>query len=140
MSENEDKKNNNENASFEDPKTEIIKDYSKSTSKPKKKEKEEKTLESILKVKPVSYINDVPLRITAELSRARITMRDLLGYKKNSIIQLEKLAGEPMDVLINDQYVAKGEVVVVNDKYAVRLTDLIEKMEVLNREYNENIT
>ena len=136
--------NGKSSAGFQDPKTEVIKDYSRSAAKTEKKTKEKdepsSTIEDILKTKPLSYLSDVPLRITAELSRARITMRDLLGYKKSSIIQLEKLAGEPMDILINDEYVAKGEVVVVNDKYAVRLTDLIEKMEVLNREYNENIT
>ena len=106
----------------------------------KQDEPEKKKLEDLLKSKPISYLNNVPLRITAELSRARITMRNLLEYKKGSVIQLEKLAGEPMDILINDEYVAKGEVVVVNDKYAVRLTDLIEKMEMLNREYNEEIS
>lgn len=98
-----------------------------------------KVIDDLFKAKPLTFLNDVPLLITAELSRTRITMKDFLNYKKGSIIQLEKLAGEPMDILINNEFMAKGEIVVVNNNYAVRLTDLIEKIEILNRKYNEDI-
>ena len=102
-------------------------------------EKKKGVIDDLLRSRSISFLSEVPLSITAELSRTRINMRDLLNYKSGSIIPLEKLAGEPMDVLVNGEYMAKGEVVVVNDKYAVRLTDLIEKMEILNRSYNEDL-
>lgn len=116
---------------------ELQKEAAFEESKPDKKKS---SIDDLLKVKPISFLNNVPMRITAELSRANITMKDLLSYKKSSIIPLEKLAGEPMDIMINGEYMAKGEVVVVNNNYAVRLTDLIEKLEIVNRQFNEVVS
>lgn len=74
-------------------------------------------------------ILDIPVTITAELGRTRMVINDLLQLGHGSVIELEKLAGEPMDIYVNDRLIAKGEVVVVNEKFGVRLTDIVSPME-----------
>lgn len=81
-------------------------------------------------------ILDIPVNLTVELGRTRISIRDLLQLAHGSVVELEGLAGEPMDVLVNGTLIAQGEVVVVNDKFGIRLTDIItptERMRKLNR-------
>ncbi len=81
-------------------------------------------------------IMDIPVALTVELGRTRISIRNLLQLAHGSIVELDGLAGEPMDVLINGTLIAQGEVVVVNDKFGVRLTDIItpqERIRKLNR-------
>ena len=73
----------------------------------------------------LDFLLDVPLRVTVELGRARILVQDLLKLHKGSVVELNKIAGEPLEVLVNDKVVAKGEVIVVNDKFGIRLTDII---------------
>lgn len=77
----------------------------------------------------LSMIMDIPLKLTAELGRTKIVVSDLLNLGQGSVIELNKLAGEPMEILINDKLIAKGEAVVVNDKFGVRLTDIISPKE-----------
>lgn len=81
-------------------------------------------------------ILDIPVQMTVELGRTKISIRNLLQLAHGSIVELDALAGEPMDVLVNGTLIAQGEVVVVNDKFGIRLTDIItpsERMRKLNR-------
>lgn len=81
-------------------------------------------------------ILDIPVQLTVELGRTKISIRNLLQLGHGSVVELEGLAGEPMDVLVNGTLIAQGEVVVVNDKFGIRLTDIItptERMKKLKR-------
>ena len=83
-----------------------------------------------------NLILDIPVNMTVELGRTRISIRNLLQLAHGSVVELEGLAGEPMNVLVNGTLIAQGEVVVVNDKFGIRLTDIItpsERMNKLNR-------
>jgi len=77
----------------------------------------------------LSLILDIPLRVAVELGRTKMVVNDLLNLGQGSVIELSKLAGEPMEVLVNDKLVARGEAVVVNEKFGVRLTDIISPSE-----------
>lgn len=79
--------------------------------------------------KNLSMILDIPLKVTVELGRTRMVVSDLLNLGQGSVVELNKLAGEPMEVLVNDKLVARGEAVVVNEKFGVRLTDIISQTE-----------
>ncbi len=81
----------------------------------------------------LELILDVPLAVTVELGRVRMPVRSLLALGAGSIIELAKLAGEPLDVLINGKPVARGEAVMVNEKFGVRLTDIVSRSERLAR-------
>jgi flagellar motor switch protein FliN/FliY len=81
-------------------------------------------------------ILDIPVHLTVELGRTKISIRNLLQLAHGSVVELDGLAGEPMDVLVNGTLIAQGEVVVVNDKFGIRLTDIItpqERMRKLNK-------
>lgn len=73
----------------------------------------------------LEFILDVTLQVTVEVGRARMTIQDLLQLGQGSVVELEKLAGEPLDIYINGKHVARGEAVIVNEKFGVRLTDII---------------
>jgi flagellar motor switch protein FliN/FliY len=77
----------------------------------------------------LEFILDIPLQVSVELGRTKIMINDLLKLGQGSVIELSKLAGEPMEVLINQKLLARGEVVVVNEKFGVRLTDVISPLE-----------
>jgi flagellar motor switch protein FliN len=77
----------------------------------------------------LDLILDIPLRVTVELGRSRMVVSELLNLGQGSVIELNKLAGEPMEILVNDKLVARGEAVVVNEKFGVRLTDIISPKE-----------
>lgn len=84
----------------------------------------------------INFILDIPVQLTVELGRAKIPIKNLLQLAQGSVVELDGLAGEPMDVLINGCLIAQGEVVVVNDKFGIRLTDVIspaERIRKLNR-------
>lgn len=84
----------------------------------------------------LDMILDIPVQMTVELGRTRIAIKSLLQLAQGSVVELDGLAGEPMDVLVNGCLIAQGEVVVVNDKFGVRLTDIItpsERIRKLNR-------
>jgi flagellar motor switch protein FliN/FliY len=76
---------------------------------------------------------DVPLDISVELGRARMSIQDLLTLGPGSVIELDKIAGEALDILVNDRLVARGEAVVVNDKFGVRITDIVSQAERIAR-------
>ncbi len=81
-------------------------------------------------------ILDIPVQLTVELGRTKISIRNLLQLAHGSVVELDGLAGEPMDVLVNGTLIAQGEVVVVNEKFGIRLTDIItpqERMRKLNK-------
>lgn len=77
----------------------------------------------------MDFLLDVPLEITVELGKTRMFIKDLLQLGQGSVIELNKIAGEPMEILVNNKLVARGEVVVVNEKFGVRLTDIISPTE-----------
>lgn len=84
----------------------------------------------------LEMIMDIPVKLTVELGRTRITIKQLLELTQGSVVELEGLAGEPMDILINGYLIAQGEVVVVDDKYGIRITEIItpsERVQKLNR-------
>jgi len=84
---------------------------------------------SIAKDRNLNLIMDIPLRLTVELGRTKMPVSELLNLTQGSVIELAKLAGEPMEVLVNDKLIARGEAVVVNEKFGVRLTDIISPTE-----------
>jgi flagellar motor switch protein FliN len=77
----------------------------------------------------LDFILDIPLEVSVELGRTKMLINDLLQLGQGSVIELNKLAGEPLEILVNRKLVARGEVVVVNEKFGVRLTDVISPME-----------
>ena len=84
----------------------------------------------------IDMILDIPVQLTVELGRTRIPIKHILQLAQGSVIELDALAGEPMDVLVNGCLIAQGEVVVVNDKFGIRLTDIVtpsERVRRLNR-------
>ncbi len=76
---------------------------------------------------------DVPLDVTVELGRTRMTIQDLLALGPGSTIELDKVAGEPLDIVVNDRLVARGEAVVINEKFGIRITDIISRAERIAR-------
>ena len=84
----------------------------------------------------INMILDIPVQLTVELGRTRIPIKNILQLAQGSVVELEAMAGEPMDVLVNGCLIAQGEVVVVNDKFGIRLTDIItpsERIRKLNK-------
>ena len=87
-------------------------------------------------VHDIDLIMDIPVSLTVELGRTKIPIRHILQLAQGSVVELDGLAGEPMDVLVNGCLIAQGEVVVVNDKFGIRLTDIVtpsERLRKLNR-------
>ena len=82
-----------------------------------------------LKVQNLDFILDIPLKVTAELGKASVLIKDLLQLSQGSVLELDKLAGEALEIVVNGKLIAKGEVVVVNEKFGVRLTDIISPVE-----------
>jgi len=85
---------------------------------------------------PISDINrvlDIPVQLSVELGRTRVPIKHILQLGQGSVVELDALAGEPMDVLVNGYLIAQGEVVVVNDKFGIRLTDVVTPSERLRR-------
>ncbi|MEI2417615.1 flagellar motor switch protein FliN [Orrella sp. JC864] len=81
----------------------------------------------------IDMIMDVPVQLTVELGRTRLTIKNLLQLGQGSVVELDGLAGEPMDIFVNGYLIAQGEVVVVEDRYGIRLTDIITPSERINR-------
>lgn len=81
----------------------------------------------------LNMILDIPVQLTVELGRTRIPIKHILQLAQGSVVELETLAGEPMDVLVNGYLIAQGEVVVVNDKFGIRLTDVVTPSERMRR-------
>ena len=81
----------------------------------------------------INMILDIPVQLTVELGRTRIPIKNILQLAQGSVVELEAMAGEPMDVLVNGYLIAQGEVVVVNEKFGVRLTDIVTPSERMRR-------
>lgn len=81
----------------------------------------------------LDFILDIPLEVTVEMGRTKMLINDLLQLGQGSVIELNRLAGEPLDILVNNKLVARGEVVVVGEKFGIRLTDIVSPMERVKR-------
>ncbi|MCF4009105.1 flagellar motor switch protein FliN [Rheinheimera sp. UJ63] len=88
---------------------------------------------SALDKRKLDTILDIPVTISMEVGRAKISIRNLLQLNQGSVVELERIAGEPLDVLVNGTLIAHGEVVVVNDKFGIRLTDVISQIERIKK-------
>lgn len=84
-------------------------------------------------VNDINMILDIPVQLTVELGRTRIPIKHILQLAQGSVVELDAMAGEPMDVLVNGYLIAQGEVVVVNDKFGIRLTDIVTPSERMRR-------
>ena len=73
----------------------------------------------------LEFVLDIPVKVTVEVGRTRILVQDILKLHKGSVVELSKIAGEPLEVLVNDRVVARGEIVVINEKFGIRLTDIV---------------
>lgn len=91
--------------------------------------KKEKAVETANIDPNLKMILDIPLRVTVELGRTKMSVKDLVNLGQGAVIELSKLAGEPLEVFVNDKLIARGEAVVVNEKFGVRLTDIISTKE-----------
>ena len=85
------------------------------------------------RIRKLDLILDIPLRVSVELGRTKLMVNDLLQLGQGSIIELNKLAGDSLEVLVNDKLVARGEVVVVNEKFGIRLTDIVSPIERIEK-------
>ncbi|TAL42106.1 MAG: flagellar motor switch protein FliN [Methylovulum sp.] len=94
---------------------------------------DEKRVETPLEEINMDVILDVPVTIAMEIGRAQINIRNLLQLNQGSVVELDRFAGEPLDVLVNGTLIAHGEVVVVNDKFGIRLTEVISPSERVKR-------
>lgn len=81
----------------------------------------------------IGIILDIPVTVSVEIGRTKMVVRDLLQLGQGAVVELEKLAGEPMEILVNGKLVARGEAVVVNDKFGVKLTDIVSLTERINK-------
>lgn len=81
----------------------------------------------------LNFILDIPISLTVELGRSRMLINELLKLGQGSVVELSTLAGEPLDILANQQLIARGEVVVVNEKYGIRITEIISPVERVER-------
>ena len=107
----------------EEPKKAEFEDFSQSEKKPVTPDEQAK----------LDAIMDIPVTITMEVGRSQITIRNLLQLNQGSVVELDRVAGEPLDVLVNGTLIAHGEVVVVNDKFGIRLTDVISQIERIKK-------
>jgi len=85
--------------------------------------------ESPLDKKNLDFILDIPLQVTVELGRTKLLVKDILQLNQGAVVELTKLAGEPLDIFVNSKLVARGEAVVVNEKFGVRLVDIVSPNE-----------
>ncbi|NIG88368.1 flagellar motor switch protein FliN [Serratia symbiotica] len=89
--------------------------------------------DSLNNLQDIDLILDIPVKLTVELGRTKMTIKELLRLSQGSVVALDGLAGEPLDILINGYLIAQGEVVVVGDKFGVRITDIITPSEHMGR-------
>lgn len=87
----------------------------------------------------LEFLRDVPLTISVELGQSEICVQDLIRFIKGTVIELDKLAGEPLEIFVNGRLVSRGEVVVINEKFGVRLTDIIDPYQGTKKVVNSDI-
>lgn len=98
----------------------------------KEKSKEDENILNAIRDELHQYL-DIPLTVSTELGRTDITVREVLKLREGSVISLDKLVGEPIEIYINGLLSAKGEVVVVNDRFGIRVTDVIDPMDIIRQ-------
>jgi len=81
----------------------------------------------------LDVLMDIPVTLQLEIGRAKVSIRNLLSYTQGSVVEMDRLAGEPLDLLVNGTLIAHGEVVVINDKFGVRLTDVVSPQERIKK-------
>lgn len=86
-----------------------------------------------ISTRDIDFLLDIPVELTVQIGRTKMLIKELLQLGQGSVVELEKLAGEPMEILANNRLIARGEVVVVNEKFGVRLTDIISPTERLSQ-------
>lgn len=131
-----DSKNPSDDISADDLWAEAMNEQTSSGSAPAASENVFKAFESAGAsgvMQDIDLIMDIPVKLTVELGRTKMTIKELLRLTQGSVVSLDGLAGEPLDILINGYLIAQGEVVVVNDKYGVRITDIITPSERMRR-------
>jgi len=84
-------------------------------------------------LKELGFLLDVPLEVSVELGRSKVLIKDLLQMREGSVVELDKMAGEPLEVYVNSRLIARGEAVVVDDKVGLRLTDVVSPSERLEK-------
>jgi len=89
----------------------------------------EEIKEAVQEKRSLDFILDIPLQLTVELGRTKLLVKDVLELSQGSVVELTKLAGEPLDVFVNSKLVARGEAVVVNEKFGIRLVDIVSPNE-----------
>ncbi|OTA21084.1 flagellar motor switch protein FliN [Xenorhabdus beddingii] len=89
--------------------------------------------DALAQLSDIDLIMDIPVKLSVELGRTKMTIKQLLKLSQGSVVPLDGLAGEPLDILINGYLIAQGEVVVVSDKYGIRITDIITPSERMRR-------
>ncbi len=104
---------------------EIINENNQSTENYEKDNKEE----SLNLQKNIDFLFDIPVSITVELGRTKVLLKDLIKLGEGSILELDKLEGEPVDILVNNKLIAKGEVVIINERFGVKIIDIISMQE-----------
>lgn len=93
----------------------------------------ELTKETAVDNNKLEFIMDIPLHVTVELGRTKLLVKDVLQLNQGAVVELSKLAGEPLDVFVNSKLIARGEAVVVNEKFAIRLVDIVSPNERVER-------
>ena len=93
----------------------------------------ELTKEPVADNSKLDFILDIPLHVTVELGRTKLLVKDILQLNQGAVVELSKMAGEPLDVFVNSKLVARGEAVVVNEKFAIRLVDIVSPSERMER-------
>lgn len=138
MSNDNDTSNHDEMDDWEAAMAEQVESEQVETSDPKIKEADLEELTDDSEKDPeergkLDAILDIPVTISMEVGRSQISIRNLLQLNQGSVVELERVAGEPLDVLVNGTLIAHGEVVVVNDKFGIRLTDVISQLERIRK-------
>ncbi len=118
--------NNEENLNLDDENLDEINDELEE-QKEEVNENEEKIMNG--QSPNLDFILDIPLKLTVELGRTKLLINELLQLGQGSVIELDKLAGEPLEILVNDKLIARGEAVIVNEKFGVRITDILSPMD-----------
>lgn len=114
-----------ENSSRPDP--EEIKDLLENDDSSEEMERKSRSKSNNKSSRGLDFLYDVPLQVSVEVGRCRILLKDLLNMSEGYVIELEKLAGEPLDLYVNSRLIAHGEAVLVGDKFGIRLTDVVSK-------------
>jgi len=104
---------------------EIVNQNNKSTENMEKGSRDE----SLQMERNIDFLLDIPVSVTVELGRTKLLLKDLIKLGEGAILELDKLEGEPVDILVNNKLIAKGEVVIINERFGVKIIDIISTQE-----------